>query len=276
MYQKFKRSKDPKHRRSFLNSKHRVKQKIKLAYDKYLEDIIGLNDETGNHPFCRKKLFSYLKSSRADAQGIAVLMKGDTVCTGNVDQANLLNSQFHSVFSIRSPLNLAKLCHSKLLNGTASLISLLPKSKTCKYPSMPDTTAGVAKLLSNLNVSKAAGPDSVRPLVLKELCQVITPVITIIFQTSLDSGTVPSGWKKAEVCPLFKKVDRTDPANYRLISLTYILCKTMEHIIASNLCKHLNLNKILYDLQHGFREKKIMRNSTNSASGGPCKKFNLR
>ena len=30
----------------------------------------------------------------------------------------------------------------------------------------------------------------------------------------------------------------------------------MEHIIASNLCKHLNLNKILYDLQHGFREKR--------------------
>ena len=47
-YQKFKRSKDPKHRRSFLNSKHGVKQKIKLAYDKYLEDILGLNDETGN------------------------------------------------------------------------------------------------------------------------------------------------------------------------------------------------------------------------------------
>ena len=30
----------------------------------------------------------------------------------------------------------------------------------------------------------------------------------------------------------------------------------MEYIIASNLCKHLNLNNILYDLQHGFREKR--------------------
>ena len=207
----------------------------------------------------RKKLFSFLKSSCAEAQGIAVLRKGDAVCTGNVDQANLLNSQFHSVFSIRSPLNLAKLCHSNFLNGTASLISLLPESITCKYPSMPDidiSTAGVAKLLSNLNVSKAAGPDSVRPLELKELSQVITPVITFIFQTSLNSGTVPSDWKKAQVCPLFKKCDKTDPANYRPISLTCILCKTMEHIIASNLCKHLNLNKILYDLQHGFREKR--------------------
>ena len=110
--------------------------------------------------------------------------------------------------AVNNPFNLAKLCHSKLLNGTASLISLLPESITCKYPSMPDidiSTAGVAKLLSNLDVSKAAGPDSARPIVLKELSQVIIPLITIIFQTSLDSGTVHSDWKKARVCPLFKK-----------------------------------------------------------------------
>ena len=126
---------------------------------------------SGNQPFCRKKLFGFLKSSRADAQGIAVLEKRDATCTGNVDQANLLNSQFQSVFSIRSPLCLSKLCHSKLLNGTASLLNLLLESVNCKYPSMPEidiSTSGIAKLLSNLNVSKAAGPDSLRPIVLKE------------------------------------------------------------------------------------------------------------
>ena len=102
---------------------------------------------------------------------------------------------------------------------------------------------------------KAAGPDSVRPIVLKELSQIIALVVTIIFQSSLDSGIVPSDWKKAQVC-LFKTGDKTDPANFLPIFLTCILCKTMEHIIASNLCKHLNQNNILYDFQHGFREKR--------------------
>ena len=157
LYQKSKRSKDPRNRRAFLNSKHGVRHKLKVAYDMYLEDILGLNEDSGNQTFCRKKLFSFVKSSHADSQSIAVLRKGDMVCTENVGQADLLNSQFQSVFSIRSPLDLAKLCPSKILNGTTSLLNLLPESMSCKYPTMPDfeiSSVGVAKLLSNLNVAK--------------------------------------------------------------------------------------------------------------------------
>ena len=47
---------------------------------------------------------------------------------------------------------------------------------------------------------------------------------------------------------------KSTDANYRPISLTCILCKVMEHIIASNLVRHLGSNGLMYDLQHGFRE----------------------
>ena len=168
-------------RKAFLNSKHGVKRKIKLAHD-----FLGLNGESGedSQTFSRKKLFSFLKSSRSDGQGIAVLKKGDKVCTNNVDQANLLESQFHSVFSIRTPLDLVKLCHSKVLSGATSLVDLLPERLICGFPVMQDfdiSAAGVAKLFSNLNVTKAAETDAIRPIVLKELSQVVAPVITVIF-----------------------------------------------------------------------------------------------
>ena len=54
--------------------------------------------------------------------------------------------------------------------------------------------------------------------------------------------------------PIFKKGDKTDPANDRPISLTCVLCKLLGHIIASNISKHFTDQNILYDLQHGFRE----------------------
>ena len=45
-------------------------------------------------------------------------------------------------------------------------------------------------------------------------------------------------------------------AKKALRTKNYLSCKLMEHIIASNLTKHLNKHNVLYDLQHGFREKR--------------------
>ena len=103
---------------------------------------------------------------------------------------------------------------------------------------MPDiciNLTGITKLLSNLRPDKAAGPDDIWPIVLKEHRSEIAPIIQLIFERSLATGEVPADWTKANVSPIFKKGDKSDPANYRPISLTCVLCKVMEHIIASNI-----------------------------------------
>ena len=87
-----------------------------------------------------------------------------------------------------------------------------------------------------------------KPTVLKNLSNEIALFLSVLFQKSLDSGQVPHDWTKACVTPIFKKGDKSDPINYRPISLTSILCKMMEHIVASNLSRHFEQNDILYDL----------------------------
>ena len=84
----------------------------------------------------------------------------------------------------------------------------------------------------------------------------LAPIITLLFQRSLDTGAIPDVWKTANVTPLFKKCEKSLPANYRPISLTCILCKVLEHIVSTNLVSHLDRHNILYDLQHGFRAKR--------------------
>ena len=148
----------------------------------------------------------------------------------------------------------------------------VPENITCKYPKMPEIEMdlnGVLKILANLKPDKAAGPDDINPVILKELRSEIASVVKTIFEKSLETGTlhVPKVWVSARVSPIFKKGDKSDPANYRPISLTCILCKLMEHIIASNLTRHFNKNNILYDLQHGFREKRSCE--TQLIQGGP-------
>ena len=62
------------------------------------------------------------------------------------------------------------------------------------------------------------------------------PMWTHLFQQSLNSGTVEAHLHP----PIHKKGDRTDPKNYCPISLTSVFRKTMEHVIVSQLTKHLS------------------------------------
>ena len=114
---------------------------------------------------------------------------------------------------------------------------------------------GVDKLLSGLNPYKTQGPDKISPRLLKELHTEIAPILTLIFQRSLDTGIVPSDWKHATITPAFKKGSKSKPSNYRPISLTCIASKLMEHIIVSNIMDYFDTHNILSPYQHGFRSK---------------------
>ena len=89
------------------------------------------------------------------------------------------------------------------------------------------TKEGVTKLLKGLNPSKALGPDELHPRVLKELAMEIGLVFAHLFQQSIDTGEIPTEWSLANICPLFKKGDRSLARNYRPVSLTCILCKLL-------------------------------------------------
>ena len=62
--------------------------------------------------------------------------------------------------------------------------------------------------------------------------------------------------KNANICGAFKEGTKSEPANYRHISLTCIACKILEHIIHSHIMKYLEQHGILTDSQHGFRTKR--------------------
>ena len=89
------------------------------------------------------------------------------------------------------------------------------------------------KLFTNLNASKAAGPDQLSGRLLKATARESAEMLQVmIFQRSIDEGVLPEDWKKALITLVYKKASRSDPANYRSpVSLTCISCKLLEHII---------------------------------------------
>ena len=99
-------------------------------------------------------------------------------------------------------------------------------------------------------------PVGLSARVLKECSSEIAPILALIYNETLAQGTVPDDWRQANVTPIFKKGEKYDAANYRPVSLTCICCKTLEHIIVSNINKHLAFESILADCQHGFRSQR--------------------
>jgi len=213
-----------------------VNTEIKKSYFKYLEGIF--TPDTNDKGWDRHKAwYSFLKSKKRENKGISALKQNGRLYSDDPTKAELLNQQFYSVFNQDDGSN-------------------FPNLGPSPHPPMADitfTTTGIEKLLIGLNTKKAPGPDGIGTRYLKETASIIAPCLQVIFTKSYTTGETPNDWRIANVCPIFKKGERYDAANYRPVSLTSIISKIMEHCIVSNMLDHFEENNILFPFQHGFR-----------------------
>ena len=218
---------------TYRHKQKETQKACKSACNTYINDMV--NNDTGN-----KKLYSYIKSRRCESNGVSPLMKDGTLHGDSKTKAELLNSQFSSVFTTEDTTNFPDLGDSP-------------------YPTAPPirvSEKGVVKLLHGLNPHKATGPDGLSTRFLKEMSAAVAPSLTLIYQASLDQGLVPDDWRNANVAPIFKKGDRSKASNYRPVSLTSVCSKLVEHIIHSHLMTYFEDNNTLTDYQHGFRKNR--------------------
>ncbi|XP_065182340.1 uncharacterized protein LOC135813050 [Sycon ciliatum] len=110
-----------------------------------------------------------------------------------------------------------------------------PTKKECLEEFAPASVQEIAKLLSNIDVRKAAGSDQVPAAILKHCSPVLAPSLTILINASLASGVVPASLKIADVRPLFKSGDKAVAKNYRPISLLPIVSKVLERVVHTRL-----------------------------------------
>ena len=238
-YSKYRATGSRYHKDKYKQTKAQVQKGIRSSYWAYVEDIATSQETQASHGKFNKKFWSFNKHSRKESSGIPDLKASDgSILTNSKAKANLLNQHFHSVFP---PLG-STLQHAQHSSG---------------YPCMPPfeiKTADIDILIGELDEHKACGPDRIRSVILKRLRASISPTLQGIFSKSLAEGEVPDDWKHANVTPLHNIGNRNDPGNYRPISLTCVCCKLMEHIVVSNVMRHLEANHILNPNQQGFRK----------------------
>ena len=241
LFQRMRKTRNETDVRKYRECKRILQKSERQSYWSYVNNIIEVGDQDSAYQPKQKRFWSYIKSLRKDSSGIAPLKDNGRLFNSPTDKANILNHQYHSVFTWEDPS------------------SATPDPDGTPLPDMDNITVteqGVKKLLQKSNPQKATGPDMIPAQILRECSEELAPILTIVFNRTLQTGCVPEDWKQANVSAVFKKGQRYDPANYRPVSLTCLCCKMLEHIITSSIMKHVDHHQILSDCQHGFRARR--------------------
>ena len=191
-----------------------------------------------------KRFWAHVNSKRKTRETIPELISNNKSrkATTDIDKAETLSKYFQSVFVKEDCSSMPS--SSKIL-GSKNYVRRLVVSE-----------AVVFKKLTELNVNKSVGPDGVHPRVLKEAAEEFAKLLTIIFNKSLKSQTVPQIWKEAHVTPIHKKGSKSHAQNYRPISLTSVVCKVFESIIRDHMMEFLVEEQFLSNKQYGFMPKR--------------------
>ena len=160
--------------------------------------------------------------------------------TFDLDKAQILNKFFVKQTDLNIPKN-----HYASLGKPNT-----PKPNDC-LSKLKVRHKKVLRLLLKLNPSKATGSDRIPALYLKNTAHHTYKVLARIFQLSLKLGIFPSAWKIADVVAIHKKKSKSEPGNYRPISLLAIVSKLFETIVAD--CLKFFLAPKLSPNQFGFR-----------------------
>ena len=217
--------------KEYSTCKKMLKREIKNSVWNYEWNLVNISKRNP------KLLYSYVKSKQNGNRGIAALKNEiGQPTTSQTEIAERLNSYFKGVFGVNED-------------------DVMPPfeertQEKCPIPIISEEI--VFKKLAELNVNKAVGVDEVSPHILVNCARTLSKPLKIIFELSLSSGVCPYKWKQANVTPIFKKGSRLDPGNYRPVSLTSIVCKTLEKIIRDTIMSHLLVNNLINDRQHGF------------------------
>jgi Reverse transcriptase (RNA-dependent DNA polymerase)/Endonuclease-reverse transcriptase len=218
-------------REKYISIEKDLKVKIRKAKRKQERELTKKDDRNG------KKFTNYIKTKTKVRTGIGPLKKDDGSPTADEkEMSEILNKFFTSVFTNEDGDNLpTKVCETNVL--------------------LSDIVITEGKIIEKINALKkdsAPGPDNIHPRLLKELKEIISRPLAIIFRHSLDTGAVPQEWRKAKVIPIYKKGAKSEPGNYRPVSLTSVPCKLLEGLIKDAIMKHLMDENLIKDSQHGF------------------------
>lgn len=130
-----------------------------------------------------------------------------------------------------------------------NIFQSLPTSKEINV-----TLFDVEWAVNSLKWKGGMGADEISSFVIKMCADSIVWPIWLLFQKTFETGIIPERLKTSRVVPVFKKGDKNDVTNYRMVAISSTILKIFERAIKIKLM--LIIEPKLSNAQHGFRPKR--------------------
>ena len=232
----FKRNKDDE---NYKKTKNQVSRMVDKAKEAYFEKLIEDNKDTAT---LWRAINTFTKKSNKKAS-LSTSISPDEFNQHflSVSQRVLSPDQIEIGKRFVCPEKLLQFCKERT-NNTKFEIPLL-------------SVYEVGKLINSLGNKKSMGPENIPAFFLQLALPYIVEPLTYIYNLCIENNIFPAAMKVAKVIPLPKDKDKSNPDNFRPISLLPLLSKPLERHIQKHLYNYLNENSLLHMNQSGFRPK---------------------
>ena len=112
----------------------------------------------------------------------------------------------------------------------------------------------VEEAIQGLKRNKSAGPDQIINEFFLNASVELKLFLVILFNSILQLEYFPTAWAIGCITPVFKKGDKSNPNNYRGISVISCLAKLFTKIMNNRLNEWVEEEKVLSDVHYGFRK----------------------
>ena len=161
------------------------------------------------------------------------------------------------------------------LDDSGVSLPVFPSRTNLKLHNISVTSKMVRKVVMNLDLSKASGPDCIPVVVLKNCDPELSYILAELFNKCLKESCLPDCWKVSSMVPVFKNVgERSTAKNYRLVSLLSVVSKVFEKLVNNRIVGHLEKCGLFSDFQYGFRSSRSTADLLTVVSDRIARAFN--
>ena len=144
--------------------------------------------------------------------------------------------------------------NNSYLDDSGISLPVFPCRTNLKLHNIFVTPKIVKKVIMNLDLSTASGPDCIPVMVLKNCEPELPYILAELINKCLKESCFPDYWKVSSVVPVFKNVEeRSTAKNYHPVSLLSVVSKVFEKLVNNRIVDHLEKCGLFSDFQYGFR-----------------------